>query len=205
MPMAKGKPRSEARFGDYAERALGFVHQCAGRERDEVKAITIWQPWASLIMIGAKPNEFRPSSFLDRRSYRNGPAVGERIVIQAGARPVRSAEIEDLLRRIDAEEKGTSLSYERTCLVLDKARELLLKVRAAHKYRLLPLGMALGTALLGEPVLACDLFRIAVSDSDRGYFNWAWPLSDIRHFEPPFPLKGSQGFFEVAMAGSETK
>jgi hypothetical protein len=165
-----------------------------------MKAITIWQPWASLIMIGAKPHEFRPASFLDRRSYGNGPSVGERIVIQAGARPVRPAEIEDLLRRIDAETKGTAREGERTCLVLDKARELLLKVRAAHKYRLLPLGMALGSAVIGKPILSCDLFRMNVADSDRGNFNWAWPLTDIRHFEPPFPVKGSQGFFEVTVS-----
>ena len=25
-----------------------------------MKGLTIWQPWASLIMIGAKPYEFRP-------------------------------------------------------------------------------------------------------------------------------------------------
>jgi len=163
-----------------------------------MKAITIWQPWASLIMIGAKPNEFRPASFLDRRSYRNGPEIGERIVIQAGARAVRPAEIEDLLRRIDAEANGTASEEEHTCLVLDEARELLLKVRAAHKYRLLPLGMALGSAVLGTPIRSCDLFRINVADSDRGQFNWAWPLSDIRHYEPPFPVTGSQGFFEIA-------
>jgi hypothetical protein len=24
-----------------------------------MKALTIWQPWATLIMIGAKPHEFR--------------------------------------------------------------------------------------------------------------------------------------------------
>jgi hypothetical protein len=168
-----------------------------------MKAITIWQPWASLIMIGAKPYEFRPASFLDRRSYRNGPEVGERIVIQSGARSVRPAEIEDLLRRVNAETDGSGRDDDRTCLDLDKARELLLKVRAAHKYRLLPLGMALGTAVVGTPILSRDLFRMNVADSDRGRFNWAWPLSDIRHFEPPFPVTGSQGFFDIRIEDAE--
>lgn len=159
-----------------------------------MKALVIWQPWASLIMIGAKPHEFRGKSY---RLYINAPKVGERIVIQSGARPVRPNEVEDLLRRLDAEADGTAPLHGRTCLDLDKARDLLLKVRAAHKYRLLPLSAALGTVVLGEPMLACDLFKMDVADSDRGNFNWAWPLTDIRHFEPPFPMTGRQGFFDV--------
>lgn len=63
--------------------------------------------------------------------------------------------------------------------------------------------MALGTAVLGEPILSCDLFQMNVADSDRGTFNWAWPLKDIQHFEPPFPMIGAQGFFN-ANASAET-
>jgi hypothetical protein len=53
------------------------------------RALTIWQPWASLIMIGAKPYEFRGRSYL---AYINHPQPGERIAIHVGARPVRRAE-----------------------------------------------------------------------------------------------------------------
>lgn len=156
----------------------------------KMKAITVWQPWASLIMIGAKPWEFRNSPYW---SYIGGPRhAGTRVVIHAAARPVKPAEVEDLLRRIESES-----IHERTGLTTDTARDLLLKVKAAHKCRLLPLGMALGTVVLGEPVLSCDLFKLNVADSDRGQFNWAWPVSDIRPFVPPFPLRGSQGFFDV--------
>lgn len=155
-----------------------------------MKAITIWQPWATLIMIGAKPHEFR--GYAAPRFVRN-----QRVVIHAGARPVKPAEVEDLLRRIDAEARGLGSVEEQTCLDLDKARELLLRVRAAHKYRLLPLSMALGTVVLGEPVQSCDLFKMNVADSDRGAFNWAWPVSDIQHFEPPMPMRGAQGFWNA--------
>ena len=51
-----------------------------------VKALTIWQPWATLIMIGAKPHEFR--GYPAPRFVRN-----QRIVIHAGARPVKPAEV----------------------------------------------------------------------------------------------------------------
>lgn len=158
-----------------------------------MKAITIWQPWATLIMIGAKPHEFR--GYAAPRFVRN-----QRIVIHAGARSVRPAEVEDLIRRIDAEALGTGAIEERTCLDLDKAGELLMRVRAAFKCRLLPLSMALGTAVLGEPVQSCDLFKMNVADSDRGAFNWAWPLTDIQHFEPPIPMRGAQGFWNAPEA-----
>jgi hypothetical protein len=143
-----------------------------------VKALTIWQPWATLIMIGAKPHEFR--GYPAPRFVR-----GQRIVIHAGARPVKP------------EAQGSVSVEDRTCLDLDKARELLLRVRASYKYRLLPTSMALGTAICGAPIQSCDLFKMNVADSDRGAFNWAWPLTDIRHFEPPIPMKGAQGFWDA--------
>ena len=155
-----------------------------------MKALTIWQPWATLIMIGAKPHEFR--GYAAPRFVRH-----QRIVIHAGARPVRPAEVDDLLRRIDAEVAGRCAEDQKTCLDLDKARELLLRVRAAFKCRLLPLSMALGTAVVGEPIQSCDLFKMNVADSDRGAFNWAWPLMDIQHFEPPVPMRGAQGFWNA--------
>ena len=46
-----------------------------------MKALTIWQPWASLIMAGAKPWEWR--GWAPPRSL-----VGQRIAIHAGARKV---------------------------------------------------------------------------------------------------------------------
>jgi len=48
-----------------------------------MKALTIRQHWTSLIMIGAKPYEFRGRSYL---AYINHPQPGERIGIHAGAR-----------------------------------------------------------------------------------------------------------------------
>jgi hypothetical protein len=150
-----------------------------------MKAFTIWQPWASLIMVGAKPFELRPKSYL---GYIDAPAIGERVGIHAGARPVRPAEVEDLLKRIGAD-------GDMTGLIVDKARALLERVRAAHKYRLLPLGAMLGTAVLGKPRNAGTIFTGLPHDSDRGDFNSAWPLTDLEPFDAPIPMKGSQGFW----------
>lgn len=151
-------------------------------------AFTVWQPWASLIMVGAKPYEFRPASYLDERPYRIHPQPGDRIVIQAGARTVKPAEVEDLLKRLTTGDDTTGL-------VVDRARELLERVRAAFKYRLLPLGAGLGTVVIGKPRNAGTIFRRVVEDSDRGRFNWAWPMSKIEPFAAPIPVCGQQGFW----------
>jgi hypothetical protein len=149
-----------------------------------VRAFTIWQPWASLIMIGAKPYEFRGRSYLE---YSNHPQPGERIVIHAGVRPVKPREVDELLEWLGSDVDETGLKP-------DIARPLLERIRAAHKYRLLPLGVGLGTAVLGKPRNAATIFG-GHKDSDRGDFNWAWPVTDIRHFNPPVEQRGFQGFW----------
>lgn len=53
-----------------------------------MKALTVWQPWATLIIAGAKPFEFRR---WDYRTRDRG-LEGQRIVIHAGARPIKRAE-----------------------------------------------------------------------------------------------------------------
>jgi hypothetical protein len=149
-----------------------------------VKALTIWQPWASLIMVGAKPFEFRGWDFQQRERG----LVGQRVVIHAGARPVRPNEIEDLIRRLGSDDDMTGL-------VVDKARELLERVRDAYKCQLLPLAAGLGTAVLGRPRNAGLIFGANVADSDRGAFNFAWQLSSIEPFVAPVPCRGAQGFW----------
>lgn len=152
-------------------------------------ALTVYQPWASLIMIGAKPYEFRHASYLDARAYHGvRPAPGDRIVVHASARKVKPAEVEDLLKRLGTDADATGL-------VVDRARELLEQVRASFKYRLLPLGVGLGTAVIGKPRNAGAIFTGLRHDSDRGNFNWAWPLSDAREFAQPIPARGQQGFW----------
>jgi hypothetical protein len=156
-----------------------------------MKALTVYQPWASLIIVGAKPFEFRGWDFTKREHG----LLGERIVIHAGARPVKPVEIEDLLRRLGSDDDMTGL-------VVDQARELLERVRAAHKYRVLPLAAGLGTAIIGRPRNAGIIFGANVADSDRGAFNFAWPLTDVRRFDVPIPARGAQGFWRWSGAAA---
>jgi len=155
----------------------------AGGE-DGVKALTIWQPWASLIMIGAKPYEFR--SWPAPRSL-----VGQRIAIHASARPVRRNEVAELVLRLHNEEAWT------TCLKRDVAVPLL--EQALTSPGRLPLSSVLGTAILGQPKLSNSIlgeFGAKLNDSDRDeHCNWAWPLVGIEPLEPFRPAKGAQGFW----------
>lgn len=147
-----------------------------------MKALTIWQPWASLIMAGAKPYEFRRWDYSDRYPS----LIGRRVVIHAGARPVMRNEIEDLLERMD--DHISSVDYK-------IARPMLQRLLAAHKCRGLPLAAGLGTAALMAPKSVTSLFS-SPADSDRiDHHMWAWPLKEITPFSEPVPMRGMQGFW----------
>lgn len=147
-----------------------------------MKALTIWQPWASLILAGAKPYEFR-------RWAAPRWVQGQRIVIHAGARPAKKSEIAELLIRFERDGgKGTGLKVE-------IARPLLERWHASPAS--LPLASGLGTAILGEPRQASILFAGDIADSDRvDHSIWAWPLTEIEAFAPLVPMKGAQGFWD---------
>jgi hypothetical protein len=144
-----------------------------------MKALTIWQPWAALIMAGAKPWEWRGWR-LPRHM------IGQRIVIHAGTRKVRPAEIRDILWQID---QGDS------SLAAEIAKPILLNT-PPNGYLL---GCGLGTAVLGTPIAALDWAAEHLApgwDSDRiDHHQWAWPLADIESFPAPMPTRGFQCFW----------
>lgn len=146
---------------------------------DQMKALTLWQPWASLAALGLKKYEFRrwPAP---RRCTR------QRIVIHAARRQVRPAEIEELLN--DGERLMGSLgAFDHA--VLAKARTLL-------ETALFPLAHGLATVTLGEPRRALDLFAAHMNPDEIDPDMWAWPLGDVERFAEPVPARGRQGFWE---------
>jgi len=150
-----------------------------------MKALTVWQPWASLIMAGAKPFEFRKWSFLERANTR--ALLNTRIVIHAGTRAIKPSEVEDILERLDT--GGTSLKPK-------IARPILERLRAAYQCRgVLELGAGLGTAVLGKPRRIKGPF--STPDSDRvDQHLFAWSLTDIKPFDAPVHCRGFQGFWQ---------
>ena len=148
---------------------------------ERILAITIWQPWASLISAGAKPYEWRGWPAPSR-------LVGHRIAIHAGARKVKRDEIAAILLDIEREgEAGTSL-------MIAKAKPLLEMWHTSPG--MLPLSSVLCTALLGVPITAIQYAAAFNGDSDRvAHSRWGWPLTEIEPLEPFMPAKGAQGFW----------
>lgn len=147
-----------------------------------MKALTIWQPWASLIMVGYKPYEFRgwPAPAYVR---------GQRIVIHAGARMLKKDEVAGIISQLDSGEFCGGMKIDAITFLEDVLMDR----------RKLPRAAGLGTVLLGEPKQSFELWPdqfAGMSDSDRcEVSNWAWPVSDIERFEPIVPINGHQGFW----------
>lgn len=152
-----------------------------------MKALTIWQPWASLIMIGAKPVEFRSWDYRERYSG----IVDTRIVIHAAAREIKPAEIYDLIKRCEEDD---------TSLIPRVALPLLHKIFDARKCRgVVNLSAALGTAIIRKPRDIDGLFK--KPDSDRlQHHMFGWPLTDIEPFAEPIPMNGAQGFWNASIS-----
>lgn len=152
---------------------------------ETMPALTIYQPWATLIVEGLKPYEFRAWDFRSRYPS----LVGKRIAIHAGARPVVRNEVADLLRQL------FSNAARDTGLIVEPAIKLLERVHLSRA--ILPLSSVLGTAILGEPTKNPIVDgRPLIADSDRlEDCNFGWPLTEIERFEPPVPARGAQGFW----------
>lgn len=161
-----------------------------------MKALTIYQPWASLVMVGAKPFEFRGWSPRVR-----GPSyaalIGQRIVIHASARKIERIEVVAIKRAL---ESGDADWIAETCLHADKAMPILEEALKMTNNIGLPFGCGLGTAILGEPRNGLDIaeeFGLPrVNDSDRNdHANFGWPMLDVEVWDEPVPMRGFQGFW----------
>jgi hypothetical protein len=147
-----------------------------------MKAITVWQPWASLIAGGMKPYEFR--------RWEPVGQVGQRIAIHAGARRVNMQEVYALILQIQKGEKGAALRPEALPL-LQQVLDGTLSLANSH---------ILCTVRLGRPIRATDL-PPEWADSERASEHvFAWPMEDIKLLTPPEPAKGAQGFWNWSRA-----
>ncbi len=152
---------------------------------ESLSAITVWQPWASLIAENAKPHEFRSWAPAGRM-------FGRRIAIHAGARPVRKEEVRTLLAQLQSQ------AWRETGVDREIAIPLLERVLNAPW--ILPLSSVLCTAVLGKAIRNAELAAAMgipwLNDSDRHeHSNWGWPLSAIEKVEPFAPAKGAQGWW----------
>lgn len=165
-----------------------------------MKALTIWQPWASLINIGAKPFEFR-------RWPAPKVLIGQRVVIHAGARAVRWVEVADLLARLGDPAGGHGLNAELARpLLLQVLHDMRPSASAPHRFKRpsMPLAAGLGTAILGDPIRCIERPALFGGDSARiDEHVWAWPLAEVEPFGAPIPAKGAQGFWDWGLESAQ--
>ena len=168
----------------------------------KIAAITLWQPWASLVAAGVKPYEFR--KWYAHRHHHN-----TRVAIHAGIRFVDREEALELGDRL------ASGDWRMTGLV-EREKAIQIIETFVNQPETVPYSQVLCTAVLHAPVSTAALlvmdprFTLAdqtrarnVNDSDRlEHSAWAWPLTDIRPVEPPFPVRGAQGFWTVDLPDS---
>ena len=143
-----------------------------------MKALTIWQPWASLIMMGVKPYEFRGWA---------APKwiVGKRIAIHAAVKCMPSDELDDIIYELSSD-WGSDFGLSDPKTALDFMH------RMRDERSIAPRQAVLGTALIGEPIRCTVLFP---NDRDADPNKWGWPMLEIDVFDEPVPVKGQQGFW----------
>ncbi len=139
-------------------------------------ALTIWQPYASLIIMGLK--------FVEWRSWTYPVAlIGQPVVIHAGAKPPK-AMIRELL--------ATPGAIAETCgpgADVDAARAAL--ERMAANPHALPLSAGIGQAVLGAPAGAADLYARHGLNLDGPGGMIGWPMLDPVAWPAPVPAQGA--------------
>jgi hypothetical protein len=176
-----------------------------------MKAISLWQPWASLIACGAKPYETR--HWAPPRAL-----IGQTIAIHAAKRVDKDAIpfAEELLYS-QHQPGGFELADRLTATMQDTPPELL----GTFGMATYPVGCIVCTArldaafFLGGPVegsafpaasvIGCMTSRTMPACYTVLYDNfgdyapgrWAWLLSDVRVVTPPIAMVGQQGFFDL--------
>lgn len=146
-----------------------------------VKAISIWQPHASLLMSGL----FKPYETRSWKPWKN--LIGHRVWIHAGR---ATDDLEEMMEYLcDRAEGGlVEPAYE--------AFRAALKQMGFSHLKELPRGCLLGTAVLAD-------FLPTEQMVDPGYFGnftagrFAWRFIEHHPLETPIPYAGKQGFFEV--------
>lgn len=137
-----------------------------------IKAFSLWQPWASLIAVGAKKYETRSWA----TSYR-GP-----LLICAAKRPMDKETVAFFVGYVHAEvpEIGDDLPFGRAVAIVDLT-DCIPTVDI----------MALWLDGRGPAEIGME---INFGDFSPG--RYAWKLENVRAIDP-FPVKGRQGLFEV--------
>lgn len=149
-----------------------------------MKALTVMQPWASLIMLGAKRFETRSwkTNFLGTLLIHASKKLAPAALALCFQEPFKSA-LAPLLHPYQPPHTDEPFYYD---CPWD-----------------LPLGFLLGTVQVSVCRTAEDVHAdLLVSAEEKAFGDyrpgrWAWELCEPRLFETPIPYKGRQGLWDV--------
>lgn len=150
-----------------------------------MKALSLWQPWATLIAIGAKQYETRSWS----TAYRGS------LVIHAAKRPDEAKALEMAIYRLSGHWAQTPLEHY--------------AIEALYAFHGEPVGAFIPKLPLGAALCVVDLVDVVrvervvctLSAQEMAFGNYsagrfAWKLANVRRFDKPIPLAGRQGLFD---------
>lgn len=150
-----------------------------------MKAISLWQPWASLISTGAKTFETRGW----KTHYRG------KLVICAAKGGLSKSDLADFVGRKEFQIGLAPLLNE----INSKSP---IASNALHPDQL-PFGAAVClvelTSCISTDVLPGNQYLSEKEFGDYSPGRYAWKLKLIERFAKPIPVKGKQGFFEVVL------
>ena len=168
-----------------------------------MKALTIWQPWASLIAGGAKQYETRSWA----TQYR-GP-----IAIHAAARYIRKWDLPaDLAKVADVEMEagrcpkwgampfGSVIATAELVSAWRIAYNVKMDVEEARKYPIIGERMAEDK----HETVSYDYFVPSKKEAALGDWTpgrYAWKLANVKILQSPIPVKGKQGLWNFEMPG----
>lgn len=149
-------------------------------------AMTLWQPWATLVIRGARPFDFRarkPDSHV----------IGRRVVVHVGAKAPRLTELESLIHDLLAgDERGA-----RTCLLPEKAVPILQQMIFEMRRGSYVNGVGIGSVEIGVPERGASVANYFGYNQvgDPSYEHWAVPMVNPEEWDRPIEAKGQTGFW----------
>ena len=159
----------------------------------KIRAISLWEPWASLIATGAKT--------VETRGYHTN--VRGKLLICAAMK--RDKEAMELLETLEFQKGLSSLYPEWKPSPYGATFELLIKPEHLN------FGKAVAVVELHDCLTTQEfLISYAMGEENEEMENelefgdysdgrYSWLFKNIRRIKEPFPVKGKQGFFFVEM------
>ena len=148
-----------------------------------MKALTVWQPWATLLATGYKTVETRSW----KTNYRG------KILIHAAKRPVVNGIIE-----MDREARKVLRD------VLDLP-EIYREINWTEYYRKLPIGVVVGEARLTDCIHINEEYQRFIKNECHAEYllgdfttgRYAWIMEDAIKYDVPIPATGRQGLWNI--------